>query len=212
MAENKIPEKIIEAGAVESVVIALHKVIDLLDRIKTTIEESSNKIPRAAVQLHTVTQATEMATVEIMNVLDTMTHKFTSLESELSTVRGMLASEDGNVIIDSIESTLTKVKQDITNIMMALQVQDITAQKIAAANHLIESVRKEIIHELNYFESSEKDAIEEAIVRKPAEDSEDQAHHFDKNASFRKSAEHQERIDKVVQQWREKQSDSDSKE
>ena len=49
--------------------------IDLLDRIKGAIEESSNKIPKAAVQLSTVTQATEMATVEILNVLDTMSHK-----------------------------------------------------------------------------------------------------------------------------------------
>lgn len=210
MTEYKNSEKQNETGAVESVVIALHKVIDLLDRIKTTIEESSKKIPRAADQLDTVTQATEMATVEILNLLDTMTHKFSTLEHDLVTVRPLIPSTEGLAVLGTIEATLSEMKQDTTNIMMALQVQDITAQKIAAANHLIESVRKEIIHELNYFEGSGIESATEPVVAKPVEDSEDQAHHFDKNASFRKSVEHQERIDKVVQQWREKQSSSDT--
>ena len=67
-------EKVTEGaeGTSESVITALQKVITLLDRIKNAIEESSAKIPNASVQLNTVTQATELATVEILDVLDLM--------------------------------------------------------------------------------------------------------------------------------------------
>jgi len=49
---------------------------------------------------------------------------------------------------------LAELKENTSNITVALQVQDITAQKIGAANHLIESVRKELLNELNYFETA----------------------------------------------------------
>lgn len=187
-------------GAVESVVIALHKVIDLLDRIKGAIEESSNKIPKAAVQLSTVTQATEMATVEILNVLDLMSHKIETVESAVG--RMSYGSVNGQAdLAKSVQETLAEVRQDTMNITMALQVQDITAQKIAAANHLIESVRLELMHELSYFEGSE--LRERLLVPPVAPQTSPAAVAFDKNASYLKSTETQERIDSVVRQWRE---------
>jgi chemotaxis regulatin CheY-phosphate phosphatase CheZ len=187
-------------GAVESVVIALHKVIDLLDRIKGAIEESSNKIPKAAVQLSTVTQATEMATVEILNVLDTMSHKIETVEAAVA--RMSYGSVNGQAdLAKSVQDALAEVRQDTMNITMALQVQDITAQKIAAANHLIESVRLELMHELSYFEGSElRDRLIPPVVTVPTAPA---GVAFDKNASYLKSTETQERIDNVVRQWRE---------
>ena len=187
-------------GAVESVVIALHKVIDLLDRIKGAIEESSNKIPKAAVQLSTVTQATEMATVEILNVLDTMSHKIETVENAVGQMS--YGSVNGQAALaQSVQETLAEVRQDTMNITMALQVQDITAQKIAAANHLIESVRLELMHELSYFEGTElRDRLVIPTVALPAMAT---GVAFDKNASYLKSSETQERIDNVVRQFRE---------
>jgi len=75
--DNKINE---DAGTTESVITALQKVITLLDRIKNAIEDSSSKIPNASVQLNTVTQATELATVEILDVLDQMGTKIHMVE------------------------------------------------------------------------------------------------------------------------------------
>lgn len=189
-----------QTGAVESVVIALHKVIDLLDRIKGAIEESSSKIPKAAVQLNTVTQATEMATVEILNVLDTMSHKLATVEEAVG--RMAYGSINGQAaLVTTVQDTLAEVRQDTMNITMALQVQDITAQRIAAANHLIESVRVELMHELSYFEGSGlegRPAIPELALPQTVT-----GHAFDKNASYLKSSEQQEHIDSVVRQWRE---------
>jgi chemotaxis regulatin CheY-phosphate phosphatase CheZ len=195
-----------EAGAVESVVIALHKVIELLDRIKTAIEESSNKIPKASIQLNTVTEATEVATVEILNVLDTMTQKVSDVESELPRLKWLLPTEEGACIVKGIEENLAEVKHDSMSITIALQVQDITAQKIAAANHLIECVRVELMRELNYFENAGEQLVRQEVITKVTDSHDAAAATFDKNASYRKSSEHQEHINKVMQEWKEKQA------
>ena len=127
-------------------------------------------------------------------------------EGHLGSVRENVASAEGQSEVDTIAQSLREVKDSALTITMALQVQDITAQKIAAVNHLIESVRTELLHELNYFQSAGED---DAVIS-PSEDipqpQGQEAHAFDKNASFRKSAEHQQRIDEVVLAWKEKQS------
>ncbi len=196
MAPN-IPE-LKEPGSVESVIHALQKVIALLDRIKNTIQESSGKIPKAAVQLDTVTKATEMATVEILNVLDTMSQKIDGAEKSLGQLAALALTDDTRKIVNDVSRSIQDVKEDTLNITMALQVQDITAQKIAAANHLIESVRMELLHELNHFQSAAVESLPKTAATL--------AQSFDKNASFVKSQKHQEQIDKVVLEWKEKQA------
>ena len=131
-------------GTTENVITALQKVITLLDRIKNSIEESSSKIPNASVQLNTVTQATELATVEILDVLDLMGTKIHLLEKGMNEFDQTGISENQLVMLTGIKQTLLELKENTSNITVALQVQDITAQKIGAANHLIESVRKEL--------------------------------------------------------------------
>ncbi len=190
-------------GTTENVIQALQKVITLLDKIKGTIQESSGKIPKAAVQLNTVTQATEMATVEILNVLDTLGCKIESIDSRLLDLRKQLPHSH-DAVADDIAGLLREVKDDTMNITMAMQVQDITAQKIAAANHLIESVRLELLHELDYFETaSGKSGQSEAAVSLSGNGGDAPAA-FDKDASFRKTQREQDNIDRVVSEWREK--------
>ena len=206
MAENNDLNPEQGAGAVESVVLALHKVIDLLDRIKSAIEESSNKIPKASVQLNTVTQATELATVEILNVLDTMTQKVTDIENQIPVLEALVPSDKERSVVEFMKNNLADVKQDTMNISIALQVQDITAQKIAAANHLIECVRVELMRELNYFEHAGVESLErKPLVHAPGPVA-SIAVPFDKNASYEKSTEHQARINKLMKEWKEKQA------
>ncbi len=195
-----------ESGSVESVICALQKVISLLDRIKNTIQESSGKIPKAAVQLNTVTRATEMATVEILNVLDAMAQKIEAAEGNLASVRKSITRTEEQARVEEIERSLREVKDNALTITIALQVQDITAQKIAAVNHLIESVRVELLHELNYFQSAGVENVPDDTTARSPQGCEQDAQTFDKNASYRKSAEHQQRVDEVILAWKEKQS------
>ena len=198
-----------ESGTVESVILALQRVITLLDRIKNTIEESSCKIPKASVQLETVTQATEMATVEILDVLDTMAQKITGAENRLSTLSDHMPAHGDQAIVDEIKYCLQEAKEDALTITMSLQIQDITAQKIAAANHLIESVRVELLRELNYFQSTNDGVLVPERIERTQETEEVALQTFDKNASFRKSADHQDQIDQVVLNWKANQSAPD---
>jgi chemotaxis regulatin CheY-phosphate phosphatase CheZ len=190
-------------GTSESVITALQKVITLLDRIKNAIEESSSKIPNASVQLNTVTQATELATVEILDVLDVMGTKIHMLENGMKEFDQTGISEKQVLMLTGMKQVVAELKENTSNITVALQVQDITAQKIGAANHLIESVRKELLNELNFFETAKQktdDARRKVVVEI------DGPRAFDVNASYMKTPEHQSKIDEVVTAWQEKKS------
>jgi chemotaxis regulatin CheY-phosphate phosphatase CheZ len=190
-----------EAVKTESVITALQKVITLLDRIKNAIEESSSKIPKAAVQLDTVTEATELATVEILDVLDLMGTKIHMVENGMKEFNQPGISERQLLMLTGIEQTLEELKESVSKITIALQVQDITAQKINAANHLIESVRKELLTELNYFETAKQKTDN---ARRQAASEVEKPRAFDSNASYMKVPEHQSKIDEVVNAWQEK--------
>jgi chemotaxis regulatin CheY-phosphate phosphatase CheZ len=190
-------------GTTESVITALQKVITLLDRIKNAIEESSSKIPNASVQLNTVTQATELATVEILDVLDLMGTKIHMIENAMKEFDQVGISEKQLLMLTGIKQTLAELKENTSNITVALQVQDITAQKIGAANHLIESVRKELLNELNYFETAKQKTDN---VRRQVKEEIDGPRAFDLNASYMKTPEHQSKIDEVVTAWKEKKA------
>jgi len=190
-------------GTTESVITALQKVITLLDRIKNAIEESSSKIPHASIQLNTVTQATELATVEILDVLDDMGTKIHILENGMKEFDQAGISEKQQLMLTGIKQTLAELKENTSNITVALQVQDITAQKIGAANHLIESVRKELLNELNFFETAKQKTNN---ARRQVAVEIDGPKAFDVNASFMKTPEHQSKIDEVVSAWQGKKT------
>jgi chemotaxis regulatin CheY-phosphate phosphatase CheZ len=200
MAHEKISENV--EGTTESVITALQKVITLLDRIKNAIEESSSKIPNASIQLNGVTQATELATVEILDVLDVMGTKIHIVENGMKEFDQAGISEKQLLMLTGIKQTLAELKENTSNITVALQVQDITAQKIGAANHLIESVRKELLNELNFFETAKQKTDD---ARRKVEVEIDGPRAFDVNASYMKTPEHQSKIDEVVTAWQEKE-------
>ncbi|MGD0036007.1 MAG: hypothetical protein ABSC53_01790 [Bacteroidota bacterium] len=201
MAHEEISENV--EGTTESVITALQKVITLLDRIKNAIEESSRKIPNASVQLNGVTQATELATVEILDVLDVMGTKIHMVENGMKEFDQAGISEKQVLMLTGIKQTLAELKENTSNITVALQVQDITAQKIGAANHLIESVRKELLNELNFFETAKQKTDD---ARRKVEVEIDGPKAFDVNASYMKTPEHQSKIDEVVTAWQEKEA------
>lgn len=204
MKNEKMTEE--DAATTESVIAALQKVITLLDRIKNAIEESSSKIPNASIQLNTATQATEVATVEILDVLDQMGTKIHIIENGLKEFDQGGMSERQLLMLTGIRQTLSELKENTSNITVALQVQDIMAQKIGAANHLIESVRKELLNELNYFETAKRKT--DSARRQVAEDMADPKI-FDINATYKKTPEHQSKIDEVVTAWHENGKKSD---
>lgn len=81
-----------EQNDLRQMVDLVASVVPMLDTIRLSIEEGSGQIPRASQQLQNVTQATETATMEILNVLDSMTQKISDAENGLAAVKEALVT------------------------------------------------------------------------------------------------------------------------
>jgi chemotaxis regulatin CheY-phosphate phosphatase CheZ len=86
------------------------EVLPLLEGINQSIEESSNKLPKASSGLSQVSQATEMATIEILDALDTMSQRIEEGDRQL---KDFIVRQDGRTaaaerLIETLKS-LTSV-------------------------------------------------------------------------------------------------------
>jgi chemotaxis regulatin CheY-phosphate phosphatase CheZ len=192
-----------QEGFLAKLVEALTGLLPLLDNIKISIAESSGKIPKASSQLNSVTQATESATVEILNALDGMSQNLDKAESGITRLRGLLLNTGKSIdretdsVLTEIAETLGKTKESSMGIAMALQVQDITSQQIAGVNHLIEDVRLELMNILGHL-GTEGTGEHRAGKPRPV--------HFDTDAKYSGAGERQEEADMIIQQWTSKKS------
>lgn len=152
-------------------------IVPFLDKINQSIEESSSKLPRASSELSKVTQATEVATIEILNTIEEMNHLIgestqliknvrevresrnnlyreivkmcdslkmhdnaESVERVKTLLRQYVSNKSGEQVIEKVAGNISKLSDFAGDITISLQVQDITAQQLAAVNQLVESV------------------------------------------------------------------------
>jgi len=95
------------SGIMKDFARLLHEIVPLLENVKNSIEESSSRIPKASMQLSKVTQATESAAVEILNVLESMTAKISSVEDQLQKLKSVIqnSKDSAKKISDQLCST-----------------------------------------------------------------------------------------------------------
>ncbi|MBI5472716.1 MAG: protein phosphatase CheZ [Ignavibacteriae bacterium] len=74
---------------VTSFVTALHGIIPTLDRIRLFIEDSTGKIPQASKQLSSVATATEVATTEILDLLERSTQTLSDVETSVAKLKSI---------------------------------------------------------------------------------------------------------------------------
>jgi len=166
----------------------------LLEEINTSIQENLSKMPNLSKQLSKVTEATELATNEILDIVDGVFYKLDILSSILKEFESSQLGlkdffEDFNKLVDkfnngsfsiddlklnlgslqakskdilSVETKISSMKEMIDNIrndsssiMLALQVQDITSQQIAAVNHLLNTVQTRLNSLISKFQSGD---------------------------------------------------------
>ena len=146
--------------------------VPLLENINTSITESTSKIPKAATQINSVTTATELATTEILDIVDRISLDISDMQQTLgklsedeiqkadifNKLKNLLPkTKETSELIKSYESLcnvkekaesmltkVQKIKDDANNITLSLQVQDITSQQLAAVKHLIGSVQMKL--------------------------------------------------------------------
>jgi chemotaxis regulatin CheY-phosphate phosphatase CheZ len=206
---------------IQSLVNFIKEMAPLLIQINNSIEESNAKIPKATDHIVDVTNATEMATTEILDLIDVISGEAAELTSTLNEIseretEGVQLLEKLKDIVgdnkeaveiieqlpakflvtsqkDVIGEKLDKIQLDVANIAIALQVQDITTQQLSAVNHLIISVQKRLAALM--FELSQGDIkhVDNSDEIIVPTDS-----NFDMNASFIKKQTSQDEIDKLI--------------
>ena len=124
----------------------------VLESINQSVNDNINKMPDATDKLNKVTQATENATNEIMNVVDGLFEKTADIQTNLSQIN---TDDAGKTLIAKSDEVCNAITEDATNIMMALQVQDITAQQINAVNSLLETIQSRLQGILNQYNLSD---------------------------------------------------------
>ena len=176
-------------------------------------------MPRATNQINDVTSATEMATTEILDIVDTVSidtqkievglsqlivdnlektsilSKIRSLTKENKEVQKLFNEYDQldlkDASLNDLFESIKKIRDNVSNITLSLQVQDITTQQLAAVNHLIESVQNKLASLIVEFEGVTNHE-EENDYDFPEEG------HFNPDASYTKSKDNQKIADDLV--------------
>ncbi len=218
----------------------LEEIEPLLDEINTSIRESTDKVPAAKSKLETVTEATEVATTEILDLVDSVAFELKMMQKALTrktegldAVREaderllkLLNSELGDEHADLIEEVerihrrkqplldeaidhaddereaVDDVREKMTQITMSLQVQDITSQQIAAANHIIESLRDRMTrlveHPRMQLRNTDTPDKPDELDEPSRSDADASDGTFDEHAQYDPSGDHQSVADELI--------------
>jgi chemotaxis regulatin CheY-phosphate phosphatase CheZ len=180
---------------IEKIVDFMKATIPLLENVNQSILDSTNKLPKAALQINSVTNATEVAVTEILDVVDGASTDLTTIISKLESLRNRLDIQKGcierlkvkypddpdvkelitnglnpDVIHQDYSEVINladKIQSGMMNITISLQVQDITAQQLASANHLMNSIQTKLSSLLMDIDQKEGSVVVEPEIHLP---------------------------------------------
>lgn len=223
----KFGEKMIPV--VEGFVSFMTDFIPFVEQISGSIEATRSKIPQASNQIDKVTKDTELAMTEVLDKVDEINLQLGNISEFLAEVlkkraQAEFASEElkkfvkGNpeaekildTVIENIDFSLTleliknkigEITTNVDQITMSLQVQDITAQQLAAVNHLIVSVQHKLGSLLSVVDSSHVENEDVKMEKLPGV-------HFDANASY-STKDNQDNVDSIINNEKASQEEID---
>ncbi|MGE5400384.1 MAG: protein phosphatase CheZ [Ignavibacteriales bacterium] len=209
----------------QSLVDFMQETVPLLENINHSIADSTSKIPKAADQINNVTNATELATTEILDLVDVISNNLSSIENRLKSMinteskkieiisrlkeslknnpeaenllNEYLAIEPFEKEISEIVRIFPQLQNDTINITLSLQVQDITSQQLAAVNHLIESVQEKLASLIQDIDDTQINDLE-APSESSMGISAPEGATFDPNASYNRFDGRQDMVDAVI--------------
>lgn len=217
----QVGEKIIPG--IQNLIDFMVEIVPLLNNINTSIMESTNKIPKATGHLSDVTNATEIATTEILDKVDQITkevelsekthnqfaERYQKMHSLIKKVEESVKDNPEAVAlleeiddlngnqehIKSVKQSFSKINEYLQTITMTLQVQDITAQQLASVNHLILSVQKRLSSLIHDFSGGNVNVNILEQNKNIIIPSEDS---FNPDASFTRSDNAQDLVDELI--------------
>jgi chemotaxis regulatin CheY-phosphate phosphatase CheZ len=208
----------------------MRETVPLLENINQSITESALKIPKVTDQIDSVTKSTEMATTEILDLVDSLNEDLVTIEKTaleilsketdkknfLLSLVPMLDKKNADKFINDflIENDSTerfrklllqigKMKTDSSSIAISLQVQDITAQQLATVNHLMDSVQKvlsSLIEDFDNININDEMGTNSYLPKGVS---------FDPNARYSKSKIPQQEVDSVFNKEKTKTSQAE---
>lgn len=119
----------------------LKDTIPLMLEANVSIKDSTNKIPTATENIESVSKTTETATHEVMDRLDSLSESLSVLHDSLSENNGFAKQ------VELIE----KAQNDTTEIVYALQFQDIVSQQLEHTNRILSAVYNKFMDLFNSF-------------------------------------------------------------
>lgn len=150
----------------------MNETVPILQNVNDSISESANQMPKAQHHIKDVSNATELVTTEILDKVDISSGIITEIEKSIDTrlelenkrsevfgkIKSLLngSADSKNLITEynrlskelddekPVIRNLKKINDNLFEITLALQVQDITAQQLAAVNHLISAVQEKL--------------------------------------------------------------------
>ena len=141
---------------IAKLVFFIEEVIPLLNTIHDDLHQSSLMMPTASEKLDKVTSATELATTEVMNIVDRVIGRLNTMTANIDEVDAVIAQE--KPVLSTITEKTTSIRkeidvsqEDLFSIMNALQFQDITTQQINSIGQIIETVQKKLGQLLSGF-------------------------------------------------------------
>ncbi len=206
---------------IESITQFVDETMPLLDNVNSSIVESTHKMPQASNQINDVTSATELATTEILDLIDEINNEIENTKNQLNKIKTAeieslelleklkaVVNENPAALkyideltdklpvyesVDKIMDNIAKIEDASYKITLSLQVQDITTQQLAAVNHLISSVHERLNNLLQDF--GDYEMHEEQLEKELAS-----GQHFDANAKYGEHGKKQSDIDKIIEE------------
>jgi len=225
----KFGEKMIPV--IEGFVTFIGEFVPFIEEISGSIEDTRSKIPEASNQINKVTDATELAMTEVLDKIDEINLKLENVndcidelvekrENTLLLVEKLQNKYKDdretikmtNTIIDSLDTSLTmeiiknkigEITANADQITMSLQVQDITAQQLAAVNHLIISVQHKLGSLLSAVDASGYERADNLKMEKLPDV------HFDAKATYDPKSNQQVDVDSIIKNEKASQEEID---
>jgi len=108
----------------------LRDMMPLIQEAGVSLKEGTSNLPTASNRISDVTQTTELATQEILDKLDAISEKLSRL---------------GKTVDSAANQQIEVIQNDVTDIIYALQFQDITSQKLEHANRILAAIYEKFI-------------------------------------------------------------------
>jgi chemotaxis regulatin CheY-phosphate phosphatase CheZ len=129
-----------------------------------------------------------------------------TIKSALSVLQKPEVSEE---LVNNSEKLLESIRMDSTQIMMSLQVQDITSQQLAAVNSLLQTVQHKLGEIMIHFRNTEIGELISTSGRRPTSTSDDSSTHVatlhraiaydhDVGSALNKDPERQNSVDSIL--------------